>query len=197
MNIRVKRGNKANLPASAPSGTFLWCEDTKELYMGTGTGVQLINSTNGGTSTMGSIAVLQYQSGTSPTFANNTISNHILNTSVLNEISGLSLNTTSGLITIPAGIYKYNYKMVVGGTAAPNFIEHWLYNNSQSKMLIPAALFKVDTTQLNLLIEREGIFDVASSTGVYLRLRPFSSISTAPKRETTDVFAEVILEKVR
>ena len=38
-SIRVRRGNKANLPASAPSGMLLWCEDTKELYMGTGTSV--------------------------------------------------------------------------------------------------------------------------------------------------------------
>ena len=38
-SIRVRRGNKANLPASAPSGMLLWCEDTKELYMGTGDSV--------------------------------------------------------------------------------------------------------------------------------------------------------------
>lgn len=38
-NIRVRRGNKADLPTSAPSGMLLWCEDTKELYMGTGDSV--------------------------------------------------------------------------------------------------------------------------------------------------------------
>ncbi len=38
-NIRIRRGNKADLPASAPSGMLLWCEDTKELYMGTGSSV--------------------------------------------------------------------------------------------------------------------------------------------------------------
>lgn len=38
-NIRVRRGNKANLPQSAPSGMLLWCEDTKELYVGTGDSV--------------------------------------------------------------------------------------------------------------------------------------------------------------
>ncbi len=35
-NIRFKRGNKSRLPSSAPSGTPLWCEDTEELYIGTG-----------------------------------------------------------------------------------------------------------------------------------------------------------------
>ncbi len=33
--IRFRRGNKDNLPDSAPSGMPLWCEDTKELYIGT------------------------------------------------------------------------------------------------------------------------------------------------------------------
>ena len=43
-NIRIRRGNKANLPRSAPSGMPLWCEDTKELYIGTGSGVQIIHT---------------------------------------------------------------------------------------------------------------------------------------------------------
>ena len=38
-SIKFKRGNKADLPQSAPSGTPLWCEDSHELYMGTGNGV--------------------------------------------------------------------------------------------------------------------------------------------------------------
>ena len=37
-NIRFKRGNKSNLPSSAPSGMPLWCQDTEELYIGTGNG---------------------------------------------------------------------------------------------------------------------------------------------------------------
>ena len=43
-NIRIRRGNKANLPNSAPSGMPLWCEDTKELYIGTGNGIQIIHT---------------------------------------------------------------------------------------------------------------------------------------------------------
>ncbi len=38
-SIKFKRGNKADLPLSASSGTPLWCEDTKELYLGTDNGV--------------------------------------------------------------------------------------------------------------------------------------------------------------
>lgn len=38
-NIKFRRGNKADLPQSAPSGTPLWCEDTKELYLGIDNGV--------------------------------------------------------------------------------------------------------------------------------------------------------------
>ncbi|MBR2526849.1 hypothetical protein IKE67_10350 [bacterium] len=38
-NIRLRRGKKSELPTSAPSGTPLWCEDTKELYVGTDNGI--------------------------------------------------------------------------------------------------------------------------------------------------------------
>lgn len=43
-NIKFRRGNKADLPQSAPSGTPLWCEDKKELYIGTDNGVQKIGN---------------------------------------------------------------------------------------------------------------------------------------------------------
>ena len=41
-NIRLRRGAKVDLPLSAPSGTPLWCEDTEELYIGTGDGISKI-----------------------------------------------------------------------------------------------------------------------------------------------------------
>ena len=40
--IRFKRGNKSDMPLSVSSGTPLWCEDTQELYVGTGTSVKKI-----------------------------------------------------------------------------------------------------------------------------------------------------------
>ena len=43
-SIRFKRGNKADLPKSASSGTPLWCEDTKELYVGNGDGVSKVGA---------------------------------------------------------------------------------------------------------------------------------------------------------
>lgn len=43
-NLQFKRGLKSNLPTSAPSGMPLWCEDTKELFMGTGDGVEKVGS---------------------------------------------------------------------------------------------------------------------------------------------------------
>lgn len=38
-NIRIRRGRKSDLPSLAPSGMLLWCEDTKELFVGTGNSV--------------------------------------------------------------------------------------------------------------------------------------------------------------
>lgn len=45
MNLQFKRGLKSNLPTSAPSGMPLWCTDTKELYIGTETGVEKVGGT--------------------------------------------------------------------------------------------------------------------------------------------------------
>ena len=44
MRIKFKRGLKQNLPNSADIGTPLWCTDTHELYMGTGSGVIKVGS---------------------------------------------------------------------------------------------------------------------------------------------------------
>ena len=58
-SIKFKRGNKADLPQSAPSGTPLWCEDSHELYMGTGNGVtkasksDVVNDTTNSLNLMG------------------------------------------------------------------------------------------------------------------------------------------------
>ena len=48
-HIYIRRGNKSNLPYSAPSGMPLWCEDTQELYIGTGKGVKLIHTSDADT----------------------------------------------------------------------------------------------------------------------------------------------------
>ena len=37
--IQFKRGLKSKLPSPADEGMPLWCTDTKELYIGTGTSV--------------------------------------------------------------------------------------------------------------------------------------------------------------
>ena len=45
-NIRLRRGAKVDLPSCAPSGTPLWCEDTQELFIGTGDGIAKIGVEN-------------------------------------------------------------------------------------------------------------------------------------------------------
>lgn len=44
IDIKFRRGEKRRLPNSAPSGMPLWCEDTCELYIGTGSNVEKIGS---------------------------------------------------------------------------------------------------------------------------------------------------------
>ena len=49
--LQFKRGLKSNLPNSADVGMPLWCTDTQELYIGTGTGVAKVGgSENSGSS---------------------------------------------------------------------------------------------------------------------------------------------------
>ena len=54
-SIRFKRGNKADLPQSASSGTPLWCEDSQELYVGTGNGVAKVGVVSQETDTTNSL----------------------------------------------------------------------------------------------------------------------------------------------
>jgi len=51
-NLQFKRGLKTNLPSSAPSGMPLWCTDTKELYIGTESGIQKIGSDSSSATTV-------------------------------------------------------------------------------------------------------------------------------------------------
>ena len=44
VNIQIKRGQSQNLPSYAPSGMPLWCEDTHELYFGTGNNIVKIGA---------------------------------------------------------------------------------------------------------------------------------------------------------
>ncbi len=48
--IQFKRGLKQNLPNSADVGMPLWCTDTKELYIGTGTGVSKVGGSESSSS---------------------------------------------------------------------------------------------------------------------------------------------------
>lgn len=40
-HIRIRRGAKKNMPTAAPSGMPLYCEDTNQLFIGTGSGVKI------------------------------------------------------------------------------------------------------------------------------------------------------------
>ena len=61
-NIRFKRGNFSNLPTSAPSGTPLWCNDTHELYIGTGNSVAKVASSSSSGGGSSSSATVSYDS---------------------------------------------------------------------------------------------------------------------------------------
>jgi hypothetical protein len=79
MAIRAQTGLSANLPSSAPDGDILWTTDTKQLYVGSGSGVDLIG---GG--------------GSSPSFADNEI------------VTGSGTSWTLAHVPIPtSGVHLY------------------------------------------------------------------------------------------
>lgn len=47
VTIKIKRGNFANLPSSAPAGELHACLDTGQLFVGTGPGMREISGTGG------------------------------------------------------------------------------------------------------------------------------------------------------
>ena len=71
-SIRFKRGKKADLPKSANSGTPLWCEDTNELYVGTGSSVSKIGVVSDTDDTTNSLNPIGVTSSDSSTLRKNT-----------------------------------------------------------------------------------------------------------------------------
>lgn len=59
-NLQFKRGLKANLPSSAAVGTPLWCTDTNELYIGTGSSVEKVGSSSGSSGGSSSSTAITY-----------------------------------------------------------------------------------------------------------------------------------------
>ena len=71
--IRFKRGNKADLPKSATSGTPLWCEDTKELYIGDGNGVSKVGAVSNMVDNNSLLNLIGVSSGDSSNFKTNNL----------------------------------------------------------------------------------------------------------------------------
>ena len=71
--IRFKRGNKADLPKSATSGTPLWCEDTKELYIGDGDGVSKVGAVSNVIDNNSLLNLIGVSSGDSSNFKTNNL----------------------------------------------------------------------------------------------------------------------------
>ncbi|MBQ9246475.1 hypothetical protein IJ182_09440 [bacterium] len=125
--LQFKRGLKSNLPSSADSGMPLWCTDTKELYIGTGSGVQKIGDDNDGTtsiktlSSSGTIALTDNSVNqinvtgnvtfNLPSITNKTIFHEIFILLKMNTVKTINLGTT----------YFFNAK-------TPNLSEAGLYS---------------------------------------------------------------------
>ncbi len=99
--IRFRRGEKINLPASAPSGMPLWCEDTKELYMGTDDSITPLISTNSNESGNGYITY-SVNSGNTDTDGHPDLIEKVSETEIAFKIGGSYPNIG---VTFPNGNY--------------------------------------------------------------------------------------------
>ena len=93
--IRFKRGNKADLPKSATSGTPLWCEDTKELFVGTGNGVSKIGVTSNIIDNTSNLNLLGVTSNDSSVIKTNNLISISGSTINANNFNGLATKATS------------------------------------------------------------------------------------------------------
>ncbi|HSA05867.1 MAG TPA: hypothetical protein P5556_01655 [Candidatus Gastranaerophilales bacterium] len=95
--IRFRRGNKADIPALAPSGMPLWCEDTKQLYLGTGDDVHLIGENN---NIAGDLVSYSVNSGNVDNNGYADLISKVSDTSVSFKVGGIYTNMG---ITFPNG----------------------------------------------------------------------------------------------
>lgn len=104
-NIKFKRGNKANMPSSAPDGMPLWCSDTKELYIGTGNSVSQITGGSGG-----SIDDSLYQKKSEKNVPNGYVglgADGMISKSYYDNVNvGLSTFLTSNAMSAPSASWK-------------------------------------------------------------------------------------------
>lgn len=94
-NLQFRRGLKNNLPTSAPSGMPLWCTDTKELYIGTDTGLLKIGSDSGNSSSSESSSkfVNILPTGGTIKLEDNSINTIVVNGDVIFELPEIADNT--------------------------------------------------------------------------------------------------------
>ena len=93
--IRFKRGNKADLPMSASSGTPLWCEDTKELFMGNGNGVSKVGAVSNLVDNTSTLNLIGVSSNDSSNFKTDNLISIKGSTINAENFNGLALRSTS------------------------------------------------------------------------------------------------------
>ncbi len=93
-NLQFRRGLKSALPTSALSGMPLWCTDTKELFIGTGSGVEKIgksedadNSISNGQDDQGNVISTTYEKILKPITTLNSYGDINLADNSINRIS--------------------------------------------------------------------------------------------------------------
>ena len=131
-NLQFKRGLKTKLPKSAPSGMPLWCEDTKELYIGTDSGIALINGASNSTSASTEIPITTLATSGTISLKDNSV----------NRISA-SGNVTFSLPTVNATAYHQILVQLTMTTVRTVNLGTTHYFNGEAPDLSKAGLYNI------------------------------------------------------
>lgn len=167
-NLQFKRGLKSNLPTSAPSGMPLWCTDTKELYVGTETGVIKVGSNSstqtGGTDTDFSEILLPYEKiNKQIIFPTAEPTSSRIDDEIDIDENDVPLLRVPSIDTDPIGGISYDY---LAYTLTDNSI-HRINISEKSSFILPKITDHTIFHQILVQVTLENVVSINLGTSVY------------------------------
>lgn len=158
-SIRVRRGNRADLPASAPSGMLLWCEDTKELFIGIGDSVIKIGEqsfvSKSGDSMNGPLAITLKEDD----YANDSITLYSLYPSFYQKIKTVQTQVT---VTTTAPSEQNNFGLITmhdaSGHPVGELLSKWTPDNNMQTLIRASRIVgdKIYNANASVFVDAKG-----------------------------------------
>jgi hypothetical protein len=124
--------------------------------------------------------------------AANTYTQVILNKTVVNNISGCSLNTSTGNITLPAGTYIITGTVTFAGVASAVQVSAYVKNPNYSDTVKSRALIGVSGNADDKSVQVVTMFTITSSGTTYLGAKTTLALSAVP----ADYYTHIEIMKI-